>query len=61
MPKNKVHATFYRNDSKYDVVEAPKLLFGDALYYIVKDGEELDGEYNDLAAAVQAAKEESDN
>ena len=61
MSKRKVLATFYNNDSKYEVVESPKALFGDIQYYIVKDGEATDGEYNDLAAAVEAAKEESNN
>jgi hypothetical protein len=61
MQGNKVHATFYSNDSKFEVVEFPKALFGHAQYFIYKDGEETNGEYNDLAAAVEAAKEESDN
>ena len=61
MSKRKVLATFYTNNSTYEVMESPKTLFGPTQYYIYKDGEQTSGEYNDLAAAVEAAKEESDN
>ncbi len=59
--KSKVHATFYGNNSKYEVIESPKALFGDSQFDIYKDGELHSGSFIDLAAAVEAAKEESDN